>query len=64
MNMFYVHNRSSFVHSTLLGANKYIIENVANPNRLPPVGSTIIILPLNVQGTAESPVRMIGLIPK
>lgn len=56
--------KGSFVHAIILGANKFIIENVANPGQLPPVGATIVIMPLRVKGAAESPVRMIGLIPK
>ncbi len=54
--------KGSFVHSIMLGADKYIIENVANADTLPATGSTIIIMPLNAQGAAESPVRMVGMV--
>lgn len=54
--------KGSFVHAIILGAGKFIIENVANANKLPATGSTIFIMPLRIQGAAESPVRLIGLI--
>lgn len=50
------------VHQILLGAGKYIIENVANANLLPPSNSIVIGLPLRVEGGTESPVRLIAMI--
>lgn len=50
------------VHQELLGAQKYIVENVANAGLLSPVGSLIMCLPIKVEGAAEAPVRLIGLI--
>lgn len=50
------------VHATLLGANKYIIENVANSGSLPPKGSLIMALPLKTKGGTEAPVRLVALI--
>ena len=49
------------VHSALLGANKYIIENAANLSSLPPVGSFILSLPIKTV-TTEAPIRLIALI--
>lgn len=40
----------------------YIIGEV-HP-KIPILGSTILIMPLNIQGAAESPIRLIGLIDK
>jgi kynurenine formamidase/GNAT superfamily N-acetyltransferase len=50
------------VHSTLLGAKKYIVENIANSSLLPPTGSSIVCAPIKVEGGAEAPVRLIGLL--
>jgi kynurenine formamidase len=56
--------KGSFVHHIVLGANKYIVENIANAQNMPAHGAYILVMPLSVQGAAESPVRLIGLIPK
>lgn len=50
------------VHAALLGAGKYIVENIANSIQLPPIGSFIIILPLKITGGTEAPARVIALI--
>lgn len=52
------------VHEILLGAGKYIIENVANGSKMPPTGGYVIGCPLFAKGATESPMRLIGLIPK
>ena len=51
------------VHAALLGAGKYIIENVANTSMLPPTGSFVFVLPLKIKEGTEAPVRLIALIP-
>lgn len=48
------------VHSLLLSAGKYIIENVANAHQLPPSGAYITALPLKISGGTESPIRLVG----
>jgi len=50
------------VHQRVLGANKYIIENVAHADKLPPSGAWIMALPLKVQGGTEAPIRLIAMI--
>ncbi len=52
------------VHRIILGAGKYIVENIAHAKQLPATGSTVVILPIKVDGATECPVRMVGLIPK
>lgn len=52
------------VHEVLLRAGKYIIENVANGSKIPPKGAYAIACPLFAKGATESPMRLIGLIPK
>jgi len=50
------------VHQVILGQGKYLVENVANADLLPPVGSTILVAPLLVSGGTEAPIRLIGFI--
>lgn len=49
------------VHQVILGAGKYIIENVANLHSLPPTGAYTIALPLKFQDGTESPIRLIAM---
>lgn len=51
------------VHRLMLGQNKYIIENIAQADQLPPINSYVIALPLKINAT-ESPLRIIGLLLK
>ena len=50
------------VHSLLLGANKYIVENATNLKLLPINGAFILALPLKIKDGIEAPVRLIGLV--
>ena len=52
------------VHKAILSSGKYIVENAANLQDLPIVGSFIVILPLKIKDATEAPVRLIGLIQK
>ncbi|MEO8401407.1 MAG: GNAT family N-acetyltransferase [Gammaproteobacteria bacterium] len=49
------------VHQLILGAGKYIIENVANAKQLDPVGAYIFALPMKITDGTEAPVRLIGM---
>ena len=49
------------VHQAILGAGKYIIENIAHADQMPAVGAHIIALPLKIQDGTESPIRLIGV---
>jgi kynurenine formamidase len=49
------------VHQVLLGAGKYIIENVANANQMNKTGDYLLALPIKIQGGTEAPIRLIGL---
>ena len=51
------------VHAAFLGSEKYIIENVANSDSLPPTGSFILALPIKTRHGTEAPIRLVGLIP-
>lgn len=50
------------VHTHLLGANKYIIENVAHASKLPPTGAYVLVAAINGGDLTEAPVRLIGFI--
>lgn len=50
------------VHELILGAGKYLIENIANANQLPPIRSYIFALPLKIRNGTEAPIRLIALI--
>jgi len=51
------------VHKLILGAGKYIIENIADCSALPARGSYAIALPLRLENGTESAMRIIALIP-
>jgi kynurenine formamidase len=48
------------VHKLLLGQRRYIVENLANLHKVPPVGSYCAMLPMNIQGATEAPVRAVA----
>ncbi len=50
------------VHQAILGAGKYLVENVANADKLPPVGSFSLVMPILTEGGTEAPIRLIGLV--
>ena len=52
------------VHNIILGANKYIVENMAYLNTMPPIGGYILTLPFKGVHLTESPARVVGLTPK
>jgi kynurenine formamidase len=49
------------VHAAILGAGKYIVENVANSANLSPIGSYSLCLPIKTVGSTEAPIRLIAL---
>lgn len=51
------------VHQSLLSQGKYLVENVAQANCLPPVGCFAAVMPMKIGHATEAPVRLIGLIP-
>lgn len=50
------------VHRVILGAGKYIVENIANAGELPATGVTISIMPMKIQDGTEAPVRIVAYI--
>ena len=51
------------VHRIVNGANGYGLENVASLDRLPPVGATVLALPMKIKGGTGAPVRIVALLP-
>lgn len=46
------------IHRKVLGADKYIIENMANLDKAPRSGARCSIVPIKMQGATEAPVRV------
>lgn len=51
------------VHQVLTKANIYGIENIANAERLPATGATLIALPLKIAEGTGGPARVVALLP-
>ncbi len=51
------------VHRALLGAGKYIVENVANAGVLPPTGAKVMVMPMKIKDGTEAPVRLVAILP-
>jgi len=51
------------VHQIINGADKPGFENLANVDRLPAHGATIIALPMKIAGGSGGPVRAIAILP-
>lgn len=49
------------VHNAILGAGKYIVENVANAKALSPVGAYSLALPIKIQDGTEAAIRLVGM---
>jgi kynurenine formamidase len=50
-------------HRVLNGAGIYGLENVANLERLPPAGATLVALPMKIRNGTGGPVRIIAILP-
>ncbi|MEP7337650.1 MAG: cyclase family protein, partial [Acidobacteriota bacterium] len=59
----YGQSKDFIVHQVLYGANIYGLENVANLERLPAKGATLIALPMKIKGGTGGPARIIALLP-
>lgn len=51
------------VHQIINGANKPGFENLANLDRVPASGATLIALPIKIEGGSGGPTRVIALLP-
>ena len=50
------------VHTLVLGAGKFLVENIANAGSLPDYGAEVAILPMKIEGATEAPLRMVAFI--
>ncbi len=50
-------------HQVISGANVYGIENIANADKLPVTGATLIVAPLKIKGGSGGPARVFALLP-
>ena len=56
-------SKDMIAHRTLLGADIYGLENVANISKLPAKGATLIVAPMKIEGGTGAPVRIFAIIP-
>lgn len=56
-------SKEFWVHRAINGANKPAFENIANVDRLPPVGATLIALPMKITNGSGGPTRIIAILP-
>lgn len=52
------------VHQIILGAGKYIVENIANASMLPITGSHIFVMPIQISKGTEAPISLLGMLQK
>ncbi len=50
------------VHRMILGGDKYLVENIANVDKVPSVGAKIFIMPMKIKDATEAPVRIFAVI--
>ncbi|BDC52745.1 cyclase [Bryobacterales bacterium F-183] len=50
-------------HRVLAAENIYGIENVANLERLPATGATLIVAPIKIEGGSGGPARLLAILP-
>lgn len=56
-------SKDFLVHQIINGADKPAFENVANVDKLPAKGATIIALPMKIGGGSGAPTRIIAVLP-
>jgi len=56
-------SRDFVVHRIWTAANKPAFENLANLERLPATGATVIALPMKIGGGSGAPARVIAVVP-
>lgn len=51
------------VHHVVLGAEVYQLENLANLDKVPEGGATLVVAPIKLEGGSGGPVRVFALLP-
>ena len=59
----YGRSKDFLTHRILMAANIYALENVANLDKLPLTGATLIALPIKTAGGTGGPVRIAAILP-
>jgi kynurenine formamidase len=49
-------------HRIILGADKYLVENIANADKLPSTGAKVFVMPIKIKDATEAPIRLVALI--
>lgn len=60
----YGQSKDFAAHVELMAHNIPAFENVADMSDLPPTGSTIIALPMKIEGGSGGPLRIVAVVPK
>lgn len=50
------------VHRIICGVDKLGLENIANLDKLPAMGATLYVLPMNIKGATGAPARVFAII--
>jgi kynurenine formamidase len=56
-------SKTFMAHRILAGARIYGLENVANLDKVPAAGATLIALPMKIRGGTGGPTRIIAILP-
>jgi kynurenine formamidase len=59
----YGQSKDFIAHQVLSAAGLYNLENVANVDRLPATGTSLIALPMKIHGGTGAPVRIVATVP-
>jgi kynurenine formamidase len=62
-SMDYGPSKDFITHQVLNGAGIYGLENIANLEKVPVTGATLIALPMKIKGGSGGPVRIIAVLP-
>jgi kynurenine formamidase len=56
-------SKDFIAHQILNGANIYGLENIANLDRVPATGATLVALPMKIKGGTGGPARIVAILP-
>ena len=62
-SMDYGASQDFIVHQVLNKANIYGLENIANADKLPAKGATVIALPIKIEEGSGGPARIVAILP-
>jgi kynurenine formamidase len=62
-SMDYGQSKDFIAHQVFNGANLFGLENVANLEKVPATGATLVALPMKIKGGTGAPTRVIAILP-